>query len=953
MSEQLDPKPIPDVNVQVLPNNNLGTLFRITVFAEALLAFYFIPVSIIRRENQFLILAAAITITALIGVLILSRVWKINLGIQLFLYTLFLEISFILLSGSYSLLQGIPFAVMAISFAMLFSGVVPKSGWSDWLISLGLLGAIGTIQLPILGFFTPIVNPNLLVPVVAFAVLLLLTAVLQYFNRTIVATLRTKLILAALALTLIPLIVLSFVNSRYLRDQIQSQSNQSLAVAANQTVNLVDNFLVSSLDSLETEAKLPSIVGYLKVNPETRAQSPEEAELTTTLASLTTKQKIFSPSYGVVNRTGVILFDTEADMAGISILDTDFFNRVRSSGVPYQSSVIFPEGSREGYIYMLSPVRDETAQVLGYLLARYNARILQSYIQEVNGLTGLYSFAILLDENGLRLADGFSPNLVYRAVESYSDQELVFLRDNRRLPQTFTQESTENLQPDLYNASVNPVALQFFTTNFRVQDAEILHNGTVSKLTAQNWTILYLQDQSSLVATIQAQTRLTSIVLTLIAVIVGLVVTFATSLFSNPILNLTEAATRITQGDLSVEARVRSNDEIGVLGSTFNLMTKQLKEFIDTLESRVRERTEQLAQQNESLQFRSKQLQTVADVARSVASTTDVDTLLSTVTKLVSDRFGFYHCGIFLTDDSNEFAVLRAANSEGGQRMLQRQHRLRVGQVGIVGFVTDKGEPRIATDVGEDAVFFDNPDLPDTKSEMALPLKLENRVIGALDVQSTESNAFSMDDVELFTTLADQVAVAISNNQLYDQTNQALEETQNLYRQYIRQEWTRQVEEGSQTGYRYSSAGIEALKENYPEVKMVIESGRPVYRSQKSSSRQGELDSILTVPILLNDESIGAISLQQTSDQVYEWSSHELTIAQSIGSQIAQTLENTRLFEQTLRRADRERRVLEITGKIRSTNDPQEMLRIALEELQQNLNVSGAQVILNSLDETE
>jgi GAF domain-containing protein/HAMP domain-containing protein len=947
MTEQANPNPESGISTQGLPNNNLATLFRITVFVEVLLALYFIPISIIRKENQFILLAAVITITSLLGILILTSAWKTNLGIQLFFYTLTLETSFVILSGSYEILQNIPFAVIALSFAMMFSALVPKSNWSDWIISLGLLGAIGTIEFPVLNYFQRTQNTNLTVALTAVATLLLIAVILQYFNGTIVATLRTKLILAALALTLIPLVILNLINTRYLRNEIQAQSNQSLAVAANQTVGLIDNFLQTSLDSLATEAELPTIVRYMKANPETRANSEAETELAATLSSLTTKQKIYAPSYGVVSRTGLIIYDTESAMVGTSILDADYFIQVRGSGVPTESSVLFPGGSREGYIFMLAPVRDENAQLLGYLLSKYNARIFQSLIQEVNGLTGAYSFAVLIDDNGLRLADGFSPNLVYRSVKQFTDAELAFLNQSNRVPGLYSQETGIGLNPDIYSASVNPESLHFFTTNLQVQGTDVTHSATVSKLTAQNWSVLYLQDQSDLNAAIQSQTRLTSGVSTLVAVIVGLAVTLAASLFSNPIVNLTDAANRITQGDLSVQAQIRSNDEIGVLGNTFNLMTKQLKEFIDTLESRVRERTEELAKQNESLQFRSKQLQTVADVARNIASTTEVDELLNTVTSLVSDRFGFYHCGIFLLDQTREFAVLRAANSAGGQRMLQRQHRLRVGQVGIVGYVTDKGEPRIATDVGEDAVFFNNPDLPETKSEMALPLKLEDQVIGALDVQSTESNAFTMEDVELFTTLSDQVSVAISNNQLFERTNQALEETQNLYRQYIRQEWTRQVTETGQSAYKYTSSGIDQINETYPEVKMVIESGRPVYRSQKSTVRQGEMDSILTVPILLNEESIGAISLQQTSDKVYEWSQQELTIAQSVGSQIAQTLENTRLFEQTLRRADRERKVIEITGKIRSTNDPQEMLRIALQELQNNLSVSGAQIIVN------
>ena len=112
-------------------------------------------------------------------------------------------------------------------------------------------------------------------------------------------------------------------------------------------------------------------------------------------------------------------------------------------------------------------------------------------------------------------------------------------------------------------------------------------------------------------------------------------------------------------------------------------------------------------------------------------------------------------------DTFGEYAILQAANSVGGQRMLERQHKLKVGQVGIVGYVTGQGKPRIALDVGADAVYFDNPDLPDTRSEMAVPLTIGEKVIGALDVQSEKQSAFNDEDIAVLTTMADQVAIAI------------------------------------------------------------------------------------------------------------------------------------------------------------------------------------------------
>jgi GAF domain-containing protein len=279
--------------------------------------------------------------------------------------------------------------------------------------------------------------------------------------------------------------------------------------------------------------------------------------------------------------------------------------------------------------------------------------------------------------------------------------------------------------------------------------------------------------------------------------------------------------------------------------------------------------------------------------------------------------------------------------------MLARQHRLKVGQIGIVGYVTESGQPRIATDVGQDAVFFNNPDLPDTRSEMALPLKVENRVIGALDVQSIESNAFTPEDVDLFSTLADQIAVAISNNQLYEETRKALAEAQNLHRQYLNQEWSRRTSEPGNTSYKYTPDGLVPVNDFMPEIETVLNTSRPIFRSLAIPDDAAKRRSVMAVPINLRGETIGVIQLQEDRQEEYVWSENELATVQAVSDQVAQTLENTRLFEGTVRRAERERKVLEITSKIRSTNDPQQMLQITLEELKNNLGITDGQIIIN------
>ena len=205
---------------------------------------------------------------------------------------------------------------------------------------------------------------------------------------------------------------------------------------------------------------------------------------------------------------------------------------------------------------------------------------------------------------------------------------------------------------------------------------------------------------------------------------------------------------------------------------------RQLQELNQSLETRVASRTEELEHAHQRNERRAKLFEAVAQIAHATISNQAMEIVLTELVQLIEENFGFYHIGIFLLDENKEFAILQAANSTGGKRMLERKHKLKLGQVGIVGYVTASGKPRITLDVGDDAAFFDNPDLPDTRSEMALPLRIADDTVGALDIQSTEPNAFQQEDIEVLSILADQVSIAIQSARSHETTQILLREAQ-------------------------------------------------------------------------------------------------------------------------------------------------------------------------------
>ncbi len=319
------------------------------------------------------------------------------------------------------------------------------------------------------------------------------------------------------------------------------------------------------------------------------------------------------------------------------------------------------------------------------------------------------------------------------------------------------------------------------------------------------WGVIAQQTEAALFGPINQFQQLALVILLAGAIVVSLLTWTTIRQAIHPIQNLTQVAVAISSGDLTRQAAVQtgpadSQDELGVLAQAFNRMTAELRELVSGLENRVAERTRQL--ERRALQF-----QVTSEVARAAAAIRDPERLLQNVVDLISERFTFDHVGIFLLDlsetsgassspeassgDGDEstaigtggksgFAVLRAASSEGGKYMVAHGHRLRIGQQGIVGFVAATGQSRIALDVGKDAVFFNNPVLPETRSEMALPLKVQNNVIGILDVQSNQPSAFSEEDISILQILADQLALAIENTRLLAESQQTVRELEFL-----------------------------------------------------------------------------------------------------------------------------------------------------------------------------
>jgi len=444
-------------------------------------------------------------------------------------------------------------------------------------------------------------------------------------------------------------------------------------------------------------------------------------------------------------------------------------------------------------------------------------------------------------------------------------------------------------------------------------------------VSAHNETDLQLQSAARSAALIL-------IILLLVAVAVSLGLG---QIIAAPIQRLTQVASQIAAGDLTVQATIAAKDEIGTLAYSFNTMTARLRETLDGLEHMVEERTAELLHANERNERRAKQFESIAHVARTISSTRDLDILLTQITTVISREFGFYHVGIFLLDRMKEYAVLSAANSEGGQAMLERDHRLKVGETGIVGYVTGSGKPRVALNTEADAIFFNNPDLPNTRSEIALPLRVGEEMIGALDVQSTESNVFSQEDINILSTLADQVSIAIQNAQQFEETRKALNEAETLAKQFAQTGWQQFTKNKNLVGIRHTGTRSMLLYGKNGKEKQEM----PRDRDQARTNHRG---ASLSLPISLRGERIGLVDVRSPDNR--PWDQDELDIATAIIERAAIAMENARLLQESQRLASKEAKIGEVTAKISASINMRSVLQTAVEELGRAL--PGSEVVI-------
>lgn len=410
----------------------------------------------------------------------------------------------------------------------------------------------------------------------------------------------------------------------------------------------------------------------------------------------------------------------------------------------------------------------------------------------------------------------------------------------------------------------------------------------------------------------------------MIVVALGLAVLVVRSI-TTAVDTLRVGAEQFAQGELDREIELEGRDELSFLSGVLNTMALRVARVYRDLEQRVADRTE-------DLQRRSDYLQAVIGVSRATTDILDLDALLQRAVDVILERFDLYYVGLFLLGEQERTIVLRAGTGEAGQAMLSRGHQLPYGQ-GMIGWAVANGQARISQEAVEDQVRYANPDLPETRSEAAIPLRVRGQVIGALTVQDDIVDAFDREIVDLLQVMADLLATTIENARLYTETQRALNAAQRAYGQMTREGWQRLLRDKT-TGYLTGSRGevLPAAGTWAPELSRARDTQQVIV---------GEDERTVALPISTRGQAVGAVRLRKP-EGAPGWTVREMTLIQNVVEQLDIALDSARLYEDTQLSAARERIAREVTDRMRATLDWDELMRTAVQEIAQVVQASRA-----------
>lgn len=509
--------------------------------------------------------------------------------------------------------------------------------------------------------------------------------------------------------------------------------------------------------------------------------------------------------------------------------------------------------------------------------------------------------ALLHDSDALQVLVESGSNEHYQALVIDENGKYVAHPDKSKITGSISSDFSSEITNQLSTGDAGTISEEKFN-----------HVIGYAPVTGTGLTALVITDKSVIFTALSdmegAALRQLAISLVIISIVGGV----AIWVVLGPVQQLAEAAREVGLGNLDVEIDpTEMEGELKALAEAFNQMTAQLRRSIGSLEDQVRDRTAELALSME--------------VGQRAAAIRSLDELLPTITEYIRTQFNLYYTQVYFVDDFGQNLILKAGTGSVGQELIARRHQLPIGLGSIVGRVAAEGKPIVVADTQNSDIHKPNPLLPETRSELAIPLVVEGRVIGVLDMQADKASTFTENNVTVFEAMATQLAIAINSAQQWVLAQEAQHKAEEAVRQLTRQSWLER---------------LASRREDLGFVYNLVEVG-PVPAADPETASDGKE---LVAPLVVQNEPIGQLTVKVPPRRVLSEDAQALVAA--VAQQLGQKAENLRLFEQTQQRAAREQLARQITEKVRASRDIESALKTAAEELAKSLSVARAVVDL-------
>ncbi|MGB0562597.1 MAG: ATP-binding protein [Spirulinaceae cyanobacterium] len=545
------------------------------------------------------------------------------------------------------------------------------------------------------------------------------------------ATLRLKLILALLVVSLLPLTVLNVWKQQETRRVLLDRAQQSLLSNSQQTALMLEQFVSQTLNAVRVEAQLPTLVNYLSASPGVRPQSQGEVEAT--LETLIRRDVLNIAAYALLDRQGRVLVDTDPRNIGRDYAEEPYFQTPLETRFPAISSVTYSAQLAEPILHFSSPVRDRSGEIIGVLLLRYRADVLQQMVSRSHP----EHLALLLTQDQVRLAQNDAPELVLQPIAPLAPKDLSRWQQQQRLPPDLDADSLRPI-PQLEDQLATVGKEPFFT--FMHQDA--LQQGVVVNLSQADWSLVVAQPQAEFFAPIQAQQREAIVVVLVSAIAISLSAVGLGYVLARPIVALTATVGRLASGDLDARSSIHSRDEIGQLAARFNDMAEQMGQLLYHLEDH-----------SHALELSQSTTVAIAELATAIF---DQERLLNDATQLMRKQFHLEQVTVYLWDAQQQCLVLQQKNQDAQSNQCATPLSSWVRQ-------TQQDQKLHTSDQNTAAT--------------AVPMVFNQKLIGVLELHDSQRAQFSEIERETFKTLANQIAIAWGNAQLIQDINQAEEQS--------------------------------------------------------------------------------------------------------------------------------------------------------------------------------